>query len=108
LDKVEMLLYQRLYRLLAPQLVKPDLVVYLQAEPEILMERIRSRGVPFEVEMEGEYVEKVSQAYRRFFLDYRESPLLRVNNTQLDFVNNREDLDGLIANIQCRAKGILD
>lgn len=107
LDDEEILIYEKIYRLLDPKVVRPDLVVYLQAQSQVLMKRISSRAITFETDMEEEYVEKVSQAYSRFFFNYKETPLLRVNTTHRDFVNNQEDLDGLIADINCRAKGIL-
>ena len=96
LDDEEILIYEKMCRLLDPKVVRPNLVVYLQAQPQVLMKRISSRAITFETDMEEEYVEKVSQAYSRFFLNYKETPLLRVNTTHMDFVNNQEDLNGLI------------
>jgi deoxyadenosine/deoxycytidine kinase len=84
----EMALYDRIYQMLKPRTVTPDLVVYLQARTEVLLERIRRRGHPEEKPIRAEYVEEVARAYAEFFFNYNESPVLIVNASDLDFVSN--------------------
>jgi deoxyadenosine/deoxycytidine kinase len=84
----EMALYDRIYQLLKPRTVAPDLVVYLQARTEVLLERIRKRGHPEEKPIRPEYVEEVARAYADFFFNYSESPLLIVNASDIDFVRD--------------------
>ena len=84
----EMSLYDRLYHILKPRTIAPDLVVYLQARTEVLIERIRRRGRPEEKPIRAEYVEEVARAYAEFFFGYSEAPLLIVNASDIDFVGN--------------------
>jgi deoxyadenosine/deoxycytidine kinase len=86
----ELALYDRIYQLLKPRTVTPDLVVYLQARTDVLLERIRKRGRPEERPIRVEYVEEVARAYAEFFFSYNEGPLLVVNASELDFVANLE------------------
>jgi deoxyadenosine/deoxycytidine kinase len=84
----EMALYDRIYQMLKPRTVTPDLVVYLQARTDVLLERIRKRGHPEEKPIRPEYVEEVARAYAEFFFAYTESPVLIVNASDIDFVGN--------------------
>ena len=86
----EMVLYDRIYQMLKLRTVTPDLVVYLQARTEVLLERIRKRGRAEEKPIRAEYVADVAAAYAEFFFAYREGPLLIVNGSDIDFVNNLE------------------
>ncbi len=90
LNQAEFALYDRIYGLLSRQLPQPDLVVYLQARPQVLLERLRSRGRAFERPITLEYVERVSEAYHEFFSHYP-GPLLTVNASEVDF-SQREDV----------------
>jgi deoxyadenosine/deoxycytidine kinase len=90
LSNDELALYDRIYQLLKPRTVTPDLVVYLQARTDVLLERIRKRGRPEERPIRAEYVEEVARAYAEFFFSYNEGPLLVVNASELDFVANAE------------------
>jgi deoxyadenosine/deoxycytidine kinase len=90
LSPEEMALYDRIYQVLKPRTVTPDLVVYLQARTDVLLERIRKRGFPPEKPIKAEYVEEVARAYADFFFNYNEGPLLIVNASDIDFVSNRE------------------
>lgn len=105
LDKDELRLYADIYLLLEARITKPDLVILLQARPEVLKERIRSRGKPFEKEITREYLEEVVGAYRDYFFYYRDAPLLVVDTTDIDFVNRREDFDDLLQEIKRTRKG---
>jgi deoxyguanosine kinase len=96
----EMVLYDRIYQMLKVRTVTPDLVVYLQARPEVLLERIRKRGRPEEKPIRAEYVEEVAQAYAEFFFGYSEGPLLIVNASEIDFVGNLEHRRELVAVIE--------
>lgn len=88
LDDEEYALYEQVYTKLAIDAPKPDLVVYLQAPVDVLMERIARRGLRYEQLIERNYLEKLVDAYARFFLHYEAAPLLIVNAASLDLVNN--------------------
>jgi len=92
----EMALYDRIYQMLKPRTVTPDLVVYLQARTGVLLDRIRKRARPEERPIRAEYVEEVARAYAEFFFNYNEGPLLIVNASDIDFVNNDEHRRELI------------
>ncbi len=100
LDENELSLYEQIYRLLDARIVKPDLVVYLQARPEVLMQRIRKRGVDFERNITAPYLEELTRAYNEFFFQYSETPLLVVHTSEIDFVERREDFDNLVREIR--------
>jgi deoxyguanosine kinase len=93
----EMTLYDRIYQMLKPRTVTPDLVVYLQARTDVLLERIRKRGRPEERPIRTDYVEEVARAYADFFFSYNEGPLLIVNASDIDFVGNPEHRRDLLA-----------
>jgi deoxyguanosine kinase len=96
----EMSLYDRIYQMLKVRTVTPDLVVYLQARTDVLLDRIRKRGRPEEKPIRAEYVEEVAQAYAEFFFGYSEGPLLIVNASEIDFVGNLEHRRELVAVIE--------
>jgi deoxyguanosine kinase len=93
----------RLYETLVSQLEKnipaPDLVVYLQSSVERLMSNIRRRGRSIEEPISEEYIRNLNEAYNYFFFRYKAAPLLIVNATQIDFVNNRKDFEELLTQI---------
>jgi deoxyadenosine/deoxycytidine kinase len=91
LSEHELKLYEKIYEFLQKDVPKPDLVVYLQAPVEILIERIKKRGRSFEQEMNPEYLQVVSDSYNRFFLHYDATPLIIVDTTRLNFVQNEND-----------------
>lgn len=95
----ELALYQQLYEHLRPQAPQPDLVIYLQAEPTTLIERIRKRGIAMEAGISENYIEKLCEAYSRIFYDYEASPLLIVNTENLNPVDNDEDFALLLQRI---------
>lgn len=91
----EISLYEEVYRLLDARLPKPDLIIFLQASPDVLMNRIRKRNEVYEKSLRFDYVEQLSQAYSNFFFKYQETPLLVVNASGIDFVNNKKDYETL-------------
>jgi deoxyguanosine kinase len=105
LDKDELRLYDDIYTLLEARIIRPDLVILLQARPEILKERIRTRGTRSEKDISLEYLEEVAEAYKDYFFYYNESPLLVVDTTEIDFVQSREDFDDLVREIKGTRKG---
>ena len=101
----ELALYERLVTWLELDVMKPDVVVYLQASPDTLLERIGRRGRPFEKDMEREYLRQLNEAYNHFFFHYVESPLLVVNTNGIDFVNNSDDFSDLERRILSHRQG---
>ena len=106
LDEDEIQLYEQIYRVLDPTIVKPDLVIYLTASPHVLMRRIRKRSRKLERNITQEYLDSLTQAYSRFFFSYDESRLLVVNSTDIDFVVNQNDFEGLVREIETMGKGV--
>jgi deoxyguanosine kinase len=105
LDKDELRLYDEIYTLLEARITRPDLVILLQARPEILKERIRTRGKRLERDISPEYLEEVVEAYKDYFFYYSDSPLLVVDATEIDFVQSREDFEDLVKEIKGTRKG---
>lgn len=89
-------LYQRLYATLQPQIPRPDLVIYLQAQPEILMDRVRKRGVGAERNITESYLANVSERYASFFHQYDAAPLFIVNAEVLNPVDHDDDFELLV------------
>jgi deoxyadenosine/deoxycytidine kinase len=92
----ELALYRQIFDSLKPQAPTPDLVIYLQAQPDTLVERVRKRGIPIEAAMSEEYLRALADAYSRFFHHYDAAPLLIVNTERLNPVDRDEDLDLLL------------
>jgi len=99
LDEREFLLYDRVATLLEKDILKPDLVVYLQSNTQRLMANIRKRGRSYEKKISEDYIRSLVEAYNHFFFHYSDTPLLVVDTTQIDFVNNEDDLKNLIAQL---------
>jgi deoxyadenosine/deoxycytidine kinase len=99
LDENEMALYNKLAPLLEKDLPKPDYVVYLQANTDILMDRIASRDRIFERNIEEKYIDALNECYNSFFMHYNDSPLLIVNTNDIDFVKNPDDFQLLLTTI---------
>lgn len=99
LNASEYELYEQVYSHLTIDAPKPDLVVYLQAPVEILLQRIRKRGRGYERLIEAAYLEQLNDAYAKFFYDYEEAPCLIVNASDIDFINNDKDYDQLLHEI---------
>jgi deoxyadenosine/deoxycytidine kinase len=105
LSERELALYERLVGWLELDVMKPDVVVYLQANPDTLMMRIARRGRPFERDMERDYIKQLNEAYNHFFFHYSEAPLLVVNTNGIDFVNNTDDFEDLLNRILTHRAG---
>ena len=105
LNKDEFNLYNEVYRLLQGQLAKPDLVIFLSAETETLVRRIRKRGRSFENAISEKYIEEVNEAYHRFFFQYGSGPMLQINSNKMNFVENEEDFAKLIEKLSTRIRG---
>ena len=100
LDEDEFALYEQVYHQLAPEAPAPDLVIYLQAPVEVLLKRIQSRGNPYERGIETAFLQRLVDAYTRFFHDYADSPLLIVNASGIDPINREEDYRILLQQIR--------
>jgi deoxyguanosine kinase len=107
LDDAEYALYEQVYAKLDVQAPKPDLVVYLQAPVDVLLDRIGKRGIDYEQHIERQYLERLNEAYARFFHEFESAPLLIVNAAAIDPINNQADYDELLAAIQRMRRGRL-
>ena len=84
---------------------KPDLVIYLKSSPDRLISNIKKRDRPFEREMKYEYIESLNKAYNNFFNLYQATPLLVINATNMDFVDNNSDFEKIVELILSDIKG---
>lgn len=107
LNEHELGLYEQIYRMIEPKVVRPDLVIFLQADTETILRRIKQRARPFEKNVAYEYIEAVNDAYNHFFFRYAETPLLVINTSDIDFVHNPSDLDDLVRQIMSMREGTL-
>ncbi len=105
LDRHELSLYERVYETLDFDPPTPDLVVYLQAPVDTLLFRIARRGIAYEKEIGRRYLERLAEAYSRFFHDYADSPLLIVNAENIDPINNDSHFRMLLDEIQSPRSG---
>ena len=105
LDNEELKLYERYFEMLAAGLKPPDLVIYLQATPEVLRERIAKKQSPEEKQISRAYLEEVVRAYEHFFFRYSASDLLVINTSEIDFVGSNADLQQLLRRLQEPVKG---
>ena len=95
----ELQLYHQIYNLIKLRTPKPDLVIYLQADTNVLQRRIEKRDRDYESYLDREYLEKVNKAFNNFFFYYSETPLLVINTNEIDFVEKKGDLEELIYKI---------
>jgi deoxyadenosine/deoxycytidine kinase len=102
----ELVLYDQVYGLLRGRLPKPDLVIYLHAETDVLMQRVHQRGREYEKELTWEYLDALNRAYNEFFFGYTDTPLLVIQTTEIDFVNNVADLSELIRQLRHMKGGV--
>ena len=96
----ELALYQRIYEALRVRAPVPDLVIYLQAAPQVLIERVRRRAADFEHGIGEEYLALLAEGYARFFYHYAAAPVLIVNSENLNFVERDADFDLLVARMR--------
>ncbi len=105
LDAEELALYDQIYNKLAVSAPVPDLVVYLQAPVDVLQRRIARRGVDFETLIDRGYLERLADAYARYFHAYTDSPLLIVNSASIDPISNANDFAELVEQIRMARSG---
>jgi len=105
LEDAELLIYEKLYGLLAEAAPKPDLAVYLQAPTEVLMKRIRARGRPEEAHLSEDYLAEVNRAYNHYFFHYTQTPLLVVNTADVNLAKSDQDVDDLLRQVRSMGKG---
>jgi deoxyguanosine kinase len=95
----ELSLYDRIFETLKPQAPQPDLVIYLQAQPDTLIDRVRRRGVAYERQVSEDYLALLAETYTRFFYHYSDAPVLIVNSENMNFVDRESDLDLLLQRV---------
>jgi deoxyguanosine kinase len=105
LSDAELKLYEEYYEFFAEQVPIPDLVIYLQAKPVVLKERIAKKNVPIEHDISDEYLKEVVRAYDHFFFHYTSTNLLVVETSEIDFVDRNEDLQELLNRLNQPVKG---
>ena len=101
----ELEIYNRYFNHFREQLPTPDLVIYLQASPEVLRKRLKKKNAPGEKAINDDYLEEVIKAYEHFFFHYTSSDLLIVNTSEIDFVERNEDLQELLRKVSTPIKG---
>ena len=101
----ELDLYDKVFESLSIDIPVPDLVVYLQAPVETLLDRVAKRGIDYELSMGANYLHKLAEAYTRFFYSYNRSALLIVNAAQIDWVHNDDDYELLVKEIMTITHG---
>jgi deoxyadenosine/deoxycytidine kinase len=106
LNDNEMLLYDQVFHLLDTRVLKPDLVIYLQARQEVLLDRIKRRGREYESNFDTGYLKALSAAYNDYFFHYSDSPLLVVDCSDIDLVNSDDDFVDLCRNILQHRGGV--
>lgn len=105
LNDAELTLYEQVFQLLNGQVSSPDLVIFLQAKPEVLFHRIKMRNIPYEKEIDLNYLKTLIEAYNHYFFHFDQTPLLVVDTNEIDFVNRKEDLTQLVREIKQMKKG---
>ena len=108
LSEEELKLYESIFPLLERDIPKPDLVIFLQAGIDRLMSNIKLRGRNFEKNLTRQYLAELSESYNNFFFKYNNSPLLIVNTTDIDFVNNNDDFNELYNQIFREDRGFIE
>ena len=106
LDDSELLIYDKLYEMLETQVPKPDLVIFLQADTRVLINRIKGRRRDFEAQISEAYINEVNKAYNYYFFHYTQTPLLVIDTTSIDFVHQPEHLDELLEQIRKMDRGV--
>ncbi len=99
LSDEELALYDQVANLVSVDIPKPDLVIYLQSDPKVIMSRIRNRNRPMERGLKTDYLQKIIAAYDQFFFHYQETPLLIVQTDRMNFVDNEDAVAAMIERI---------
>lgn len=105
LSPAEIALYDRVYDLLRPRVVRPDLVIYLQARLDVLLERISKRGRAYEEAFDPDYLARITSTYNDFFFHYDETPLLVINTSDIDLAHNPEHQEAILSLVKRHRKG---
>lgn len=105
LDDKEMSLYNAVARILEKNVASPDMVIFLQSDTDRLMQNIKLRGREYEKLIDWKYIDALNQMYNEYFFRYDDSPLLIINTNDIDFVNNKEDLEEIIEFIRTPGEG---
>ena len=105
LEDHEYRLYEQIYNLIASKAPKPDLVIFLQASTEVLLERVSKRGREYESFMDPDYLDSVNKAFNNFFFYYSDTPILVINTNEIDFVEKKCDLEELINKVNSHKIG---
>ena len=106
LSENEMLLYDQVFKILDTRVIKPDLVIYLQARMDVLQDRIKMRGRAFEKNFDMDYLKNLAQAYNDYFFHYSDTPLLVVDTSDVDFVKSASDFADLTKAVNQHRGGI--
>ena len=105
LDDKEMSLYNSVARILEKNVASPDMVIFLQSDTDRLMQNIKLRGREYEKLIDWKYIDALNQMYNEYFFRYDDSPLLIINTNDIDFVNNKDDLEEIIEFIRTPGEG---
>jgi len=105
LNDKEMSLYNAVARILEKNITSPDMVIFLQSDTDRLMQNIKLRGREYEKLIDWKYIDALNQMYNEYFFRYDNSPLLIINTNDIDFVNNKDDLEEIIEFIRTPGEG---
>ena len=105
LDDKEMSLYNAVARILEKNVASPDMVIFLQSDTDRLMQNIKLRGREYEKLIDWKYIDALNQMYNEYFFRYDDSPLLIINTNDIDFVNNKDDLEEILQFIRTPGQG---
>ena len=105
LDDKEMSLYNTVARILEKNVASPDMVIFLRSDTDRLMQNIKLRGREYEKLIDWKYIDALNQMYNEYFFRYDDSPLLIINTNDIDFVNNKDDLEEIIEFIRTPGEG---
>ena len=104
LSDKEIILYDKIAGILEKNIAFPDLIIFLQSDTERLMENIKKRGRDYEANMDWNYIDSLNQIYNEFFFRYDKSPLLIINTNDIDFVNDKNDLNEITKALRLLSK----
>ena len=100
LDDAEYRIYRQIYEHLQPKAAQPDLVIYLQAAPATLIERVKRRAIHFERSISESYLWRLADSYARFFHHYMDAPLMIINSENINFADKQEDFELLLRQVE--------